>query len=314
MPRRRHLLAFAASCAIPLALTGCTAANPTPRVPGIVTVVASFYPLQYVAQQVGGDAVQVSSLTPAGAEPHDLELSLKQTRIVGDADLVLYLSGFQPAVDAAIVARAPRHVLDAATTAGLVSFASEGAGGSAATPGAAATPAGGALDPHFWLDPSRLARFAEAVGVELAKLDPARAADYRSRASATSALLTALDTEYSQGLATCQRREVVTSHAAFGYLADRFHLQQVGIAGLEPDAQPSGARLREVSGIVRRTHVTTIFFERLVSPKVAETLAADLGIASAVLDPIEGLSSTATDYRGVMRQNLETLRTALGCT
>src|SRR5674476_860345 len=119
MPRRR-LPAMAALCTVPLALAGCASASPTARVPGTLTVVASFYPLQYVAQQVGGAAVRVSSLTPSGAEPHDLELSLRQTRIVGDAELVLYLSGFQPAVDAAIQARAPSHVLDAATTASLV--------------------------------------------------------------------------------------------------------------------------------------------------------------------------------------------------
>src|SRR5665647_662259 len=168
MPRRR-LPAMAALCAVPLALAGCASASPTARVLGTLTVVASFYPLQYVAQQVGGDAVRVSSLTPSGAEPHDLELSLRQTRIVGDADLILYLSGFQPAVDAAIEARAPSHVLDAATTANLVSFASEGA---AATPSPASNAASGPLDPHFWLDPTRLARLAEAVGAELAQLDP----------------------------------------------------------------------------------------------------------------------------------------------
>ena len=308
---RRRLLTIAVLCALPLGATGCSSAGPAAGPPGTITVLASFYPLQYVAQQVGGNTVRVSSLTPSGAEPHDLELSLRQTRIIGDADLVLYLSGFQPAVDAAIAARAPRHVLDAATTASLVPFASEGA---AATPRPGSNGTSGALDPHFWLDPTRLARLADAVGAELARLDPAHAADYLSRAAATSASLTALDGEFSQGLATCQRRVIVTAHAAFGYLADRYRLQQVGIAGIEPDAQPSGARLRQVSDVVRRTHVTTIFFERLVSPKVAETLAADLGITSAVLDPIEGLSSASTDYRGVMRQNLVTLRTALGCT
>lgn len=301
---------MATLCAVPLALAGCASASPTARVPGTLTVVASFYPLQYVAQQVGGAAVRVSSLTPSGAEPHDLELSLRQTRIVGDADLVLYLSGFQPAVDAAIQARAPSHVLDAATTASLVSFASEGA---AATPSPASHATSGPLDPHFWLDPTRLARLAEAVGAELARLDPANAAGYQSRAAATSADLAALDVDYSQGLASCQRRELVTAHAAFGYLADRYHLHQLGIAGLEPDAQPSGARLREVSDIVRRTQVTTIFFERLVSPKVAETLASDLGVTAVVLDPVEGLADPTTDYLGIMHQNLETLRTALGC-
>jgi zinc transport system substrate-binding protein len=313
MPRRR-LLTMAALCAVPLSLAGCAAAGPTSRVPGTITVVASFYPLQYVAERVGGDSVRVSSLTPAGAEPHDLELSLKQTRIVGDADLVVYLSGFQPAVDAAIAARAPRHVLDAAATAGLVTFASEGAVGTTGGSAQASNAATGPLDPHFWLDPTRLPRLADAVGAQLAQLAPANAASYQSRAAAASAELMALDGDYSQGLQTCQRREVVTAHAAFGYLADRYHLQQVGIAGLEPDAQPSGARLRQVSDIVRQTHVTTIFFERLVSPKVAETLATDLGIASAVLDPIEGLSDPASDYRGIMRQNLTTLRTALGCS
>jgi len=264
-----------------------------------VQVLASFYPLQYVAQQVGGDLVNVASLTPPGAEPHDVELSPREVRSVSEADLVVYLSGFQSAVDAAIAARQPAHVVDAADTADLVT--------------GHAGQANGAPDPHFWLDPQRLARLAGPVAAALAKADPDHAATYTANAAALETDLTALDGEFQAGLATCERRVIVTSHQAFGYLADRYDLTLVGMSGLDPDAEPSPARLKEIGDVVRAQKVTTIFSEQLVNPKVAQTLASDLGITSAVLDPVESLTDKNSDYRGVMEKNLAVLREALSC-
>lgn len=293
------LPALTAAC---LLLTACTAgadtassADGTDR----VEVLASFYPLQYVTEQVGGDLVTVSSLTPPGAEPHDVELSPRQVRSVSETDLVVYLSGFQSAVDSAVTSREPENVVDATDTVDLVT----GHVGQD----------DGALDPHFWLDPQRLATLADPVAAALTDVDPDHAGTYAANAAALTADLTALDTELATGLATCDRRVVVTSHEAFGYLADRYDLTIVGISGLDPEAEPSPARLKEIGDIVRAEGVTTIFSEELVNPKVAQTLAADLGITSAVLDPIESLADTNSDYRGVMENNLAVLRAALAC-
>jgi zinc transport system substrate-binding protein len=287
-----------------------------------VTVLASFYPLQYVAQQIGGDLVTVDNLTPPAAEPHDLELSPAQVREVGTADLVVYLSGFQNAVDEAIDARAPEHVVDAADAAGLVEHAEEAeeehAGETEEEHAEHADEHGhGATDPHFWLDPSRLAAVGKVVADELAAVDPEHADEYAAGAQRLGQQLDELDQEFADGLAACQGATLVTSHAAFGYLADRYALEQVGISELDPEVEPSPARLREIGDIVEERGIKTLYSETLVSPKVTETLAADLGVSTAVLDPLEGLSEDATaagdDYVSVMQANLAALEEGLVC-
>ncbi|MHB1062955.1 MAG: metal ABC transporter substrate-binding protein [Georgenia sp.] len=257
---------------------------------GGVTALASFYPLQYVTEQVGGDRVDVTSLTPPGAEPHDLELSPRAVAQLGAADLVVYLSGFQPAVDDGVEQTSPQHVVDAATRADLET-----------------------AEPHLWLDPVRLGAVAGDVADALSVVDPDGAAGYAANAARLRDELAALDTEFRDGLASCERRTIVVSHEAFGYLAETYDLEQIGIAGLDPETEPSPARLAEIAAVVRAKGVTTVFTESLVSSQVAETLAADLGVAAAVLDPVEGLVDDTKDYQQVMRENLAALREALTC-
>lgn len=290
---------------------------------GALEVLASFYPLQFVAERVGGDRVEVSNLTPPAAEPHDLELSPAQARSIGTADLVVYQSGFQAAVDEAVDAREPAHLVDATEAAGLEEHPGES---SATTDGTADEHADdshasdthdhssdGGLDPHFWLDPTRLIPVAEEVAAELSEVDPDGADEYAANLADLTADLTALDDEFTQGLASCTSPYLVTSHEAFGYLAERYGLEQIGITGIDPEAEPSPARLREVADIIRDHGVSTIFFETLTSPKVTQTLAQDVGVQAAVLDPLEGLSDGGGDYLDVMRANLEALRTGLVC-
>lgn len=312
LARRRTALA-ASTLLLGTALAGCGAATSDDD---RVQVLASFYPLQYVTEQIGGDLVNVTSLTPAGAEPHDLELSPAHARSVGDADLVVYLSDFQPAVDDAIAAREPEHVVDAAAAADLESHGDdEHADDEHAdeTDEEHAEHDHGSLDPHFWLDPTRLAAVAADVEAELAAVDPENADTYAERADELVASLTDLDTQLTDGLAQCTDRVVVTSHEAFGYLADRYGFELVGIAGIDPETEPSPARLREVSDVIEENGVSTIYLESLVSSKVTDTLAADLGVATAVLDPLEGLTDPETDYRSVMLTNLDVLRAGQGC-
>jgi zinc transport system substrate-binding protein len=266
-----------------------------------IDVVAAFYPLQFATQQVGGDQVSVANLVKPGAEPHDLELQPKQVAQVSNADLVVYLRSFQPAVDETVDQQAKKTSLDVATVQPLHQ----------APKGAEET----GNDPHVWLDPVRFAAIADRIADRLAALDPAHAADIRDRTAALHAKLTALDQEYATGLAQCQRHEIVTSHAAFGYLAERYHLTQIPITGLTPDEEPTPRHLADVADQARRYHATTIFFETLVSPKIAQTLASEVGATAEVLDPIEGIEpGSHDDYLSVMRSNLTQLRTALGCT
>ena len=313
-------------------LAGCTAQGPSSSAAESdgVTVLASFYPLQYVAQQIGGDLVTVDNLTPPAAEPHDLELSPAQVREVGTADLVVYLSGFQNAVDEAVDARAPEHVVDAADAAELVDHAEEAEEEHAEEGDVHAGETEeehaeegdehddhGSADPHFWLDPSRLAAVGQAVAEELAATDPEHADEYADGALRLGQRLDELDQEFADGLAACQGAALVTSHDAFGYLADRYALEQVGISGLDPEAEPSPARLREIGDLVEQRGIKTLYSETLVSPKVTETLASDLGVDTAVLDPLEGLSeedvAAGEDYVTVMQANLAALEEGLVC-
>lgn len=294
------------------ALTACSAGVPGGADDGRVDVLAAFYPLQYVAEQVGGEHVSVTNLTASGADSHSIELTPAQVASVGEADLVVHLSGFQPSTDAAVELSEPEHVVDAAEAAALQR-----------EPAAAAptAPAGGegpaeapVLDPHFWLDPVRLAGVVDEVAQELADVDPDHAADYRASADRLTSDLEQLDAEHAQTLAPCRGATLVASHEAFGYLAQRYGLTQVGIAGIDPEVEPSPARLRDVVEVVRTHGVQTLYFETSSSPELTEALAQDLGVGTAVLDPIEGLTDESDDYPSLMRENLQALRDGLVCS
>jgi len=249
------------------------------------TVVASFYPLAFAAEQLGGTTVSVQNLTPPGAEPHDLEISPSDVSEIKSADLVLLLGhGFQPQLE------------DAAGSGPNVVALLD-------LPSLDLHPDG---DPHVWLDPIRYTKIIERVGAVL-----------RRPAATFVGRLKQLDKEYRRGLADCARREIVTSHEAFAYLAERYGLRQIAITGLNPEAEATPKALQETVEAVRASHATTVYFERLVSPRLAETVARETGTKTAVLDPIEGLTDTertrGADYFTLMRTNLRTLQTGLGC-
>lgn len=299
--------AAVAGAAALLALGTLTACSDSPTdSSGRISVVTGFYPLQFVTEKIGGPDVDVLNLAQPGAEPHDMELSPAQVAQVANAGLVVYLKGFQPQLDEAVAQNAADRAFDVATVTPLVGGPNhEGA----------TEEGGNAPDPHVWLDPTRLAAIAGSVSHKLAELDPAHAAGYAERGNALVAELNKLDAEFTAGLANCQRHEIVTSHAAFGYLADRYKLKQIALSGLTPETEPTPQQVAAVAAEARKYGATTIFFETLVSPKVAQTLAEQVGAKTAVLDPLEGLAEGGTgDYLSVMRANLATLRTALGCS
>ncbi|MGY1687217.1 metal ABC transporter substrate-binding protein [Geodermatophilus sp. SYSU D00867] len=281
-----------------------------------VSVQAAFYPLQWAAERVGGDRVDVESLTPPGAEPHDLELTPQDVASLTEADLVVYLAGFQPGLDDA-VAEAGDAAWDAGEAADLSLTAEEHdhEGESEAEHAEHAGEEGEAVDPHFWLDPTRLADVGDALADRLAEVDPDGADTYRENAAALRTDLEALDAEMEQGLADCAVTTLVTAHDAFGYLGERYGLDVVGVSGLSPSTEPSPAQLAEISTLVRERGVTTVYTETLVDPAVAETVAEEAGVRTAVLDPIEGLTdeSAGEDYLAVMRADLATLQEGQGC-
>jgi zinc transport system substrate-binding protein len=274
-------------------------------------VVAAFYPLAFAAEQVGGDSVRVTNLTPPGAEPHDVELSVRDVERVRDADLVLYLgSGFQPALEDA-AAEAGGTALDLLSGLSLRRGESHGENHGQEYDDGHEEHQGGdeeTVDPHVWLDPVRFAAVVRRIGGEL---------DRTVEAEEMARRLEALDRAYEHGLAHCARRELVTSHSAFGYLAERYDLEQIPIAGISPETEPSPRELEHVVETVRAHGARVVFFETLLSPRLAETVAREAGVTTDVLNPIEGLSEheleRGVDYFSVMRTNLAAIRRALGC-
>jgi zinc transport system substrate-binding protein len=256
-------------------------------------VVGAVYPLAFAAEAVAGEAANVKPLTPAGQEPHDIELTSDQIVDVSGADVLLYIGdGFQPALED-VVSEVDGETIDALEEVDVLR-------------------SGEQIDPHVWLDPHRLSRIAGVVAARLSELDPENRDTYDENAQNLVAELENLDSDFSEGLADCETHELVTAHEAFGYLADRYDLNQIGIAGVDPEAEPSPQRLVEVADFVRDNDVEAIFFEELVSPDVAETIADETGARTASLDPLESPPSEG-DYMTAMRANLATLQDALGC-
>jgi len=269
-----------------------------------VQVAAGFFPIAEAAEIVGGDRVEVENLTPAGSDPHDVELASDEVDLILDADLLLYLGGgLQPGVEE-LAGRRDGPSVDLLDDVETIEGAEE-------------EHEGEEVDPHVWLDPLRYAALVERVGEALADVDPEAAATYEASADAHAEEIRALDERFAGRLAACERDLLVVSHAAFGYLADRYDLRQEAISGISPESEPDPRRLAELTDLVRAEGVTTVFTETLVSPEVAETLAREAGVETAVLNPLEGLTeeerAAGETYLSVMESNVETIAEALGC-
>ncbi|MCW2831667.1 MAG: zinc transporter substrate-binding protein [Aeromicrobium sp.] len=289
------------------------ACGSTAKDDGRTSVVASFYPFAFVVEQVGGSFVDVENLTSPGVEPHDLELKPQQVGDVQDADLLVYEKHFQPAVDEA-VDQAGRNGDDTIDADALLELLPTQ--GHAEDEDVEEDDHGDEEDPHTWLDPTNMIAMTKAISTRLAAIDPDHAAAFDDNADRLIADLTDLDDNFSTGLTSCRTRTIVTSHAAFQYLAARYDLTQVPIAGIDPSNEPSPSQLADITQLVRKEKITTIFTEELVSPAIADTIADETGARTATLDPIEGLSDDAQDetYLTIMRTNLATLKKANGCS
>lgn len=299
-----------------------------------LTVVTGFYPLQFIADKVGASPVSgnqtiVKVLAAPGVEPHDLELTPSQAAEVTDADVVVYLPGFMPALDEAVTELNPSAGLDAMSGLTLISgkphdhdhghshdddhgHSHDDDHGHEKGDGHKDGDEKSVIDPHVWLDPTNVSAIGQALAARLSTLDPACADIYAANADALTVEMADLDDETKAALDDCKIKTMVVSHEAFGYLANRYGFEQVGISGLVPDAEPSPRRLADVAKVSKKDGVTTIYYETLVSPVVAETLAKELRIEAAQLDPLESQPATG-DFVSTMRSNLETLVKGQNC-
>lgn len=310
---------------------------------GDLEVVVGFYPLEFATNRIVGDLGTVETLTSPGVDPHDTELSPQSVAGVKSADVVIYSANLQSSVDAAVEAQAADHSFDVNEAADLIEAGdtdehdhgdeeghSDEEGEHADEDGhtdeeghsdeegehAEEKHDHGGTDPHFWLDPARMAGVSQAIANELAQVDPDNADTYQANAEELVTELTTLKEEYDTGLASCAQEDLITTHEAFGYIAEPYGFHQIGITGLAPDSEPSAARLAEVSGIVEEVDATTVYSEILLGSDIAETVANETGAQVLVLDPIEGVTdaSPGEDYVEIMRANLENLREGQGCS
>jgi zinc transport system substrate-binding protein len=281
-----------------------------------LSVIAAFYPLEEAARGVGGDLASVTPLTPPGQGPHDLELQPAQLGVFESADVAIYLGrGFQPQVEAAIE-QAPDTLagVDLLDAVELLGVDQQLAGTDGEVDGEVLA---GDVDPHVWLDPSRMITMVDAITEAFATADPDHADDYAANAERYLADLRGLDGEYRGALTDCRSRVIVTSHRAFGYLADTYDLRQIPIAGISPEVEPDPRTLEAIAAEAEAEGVTTIFLESIAPPELAETVAREIGAELDLLDPIEGLTQDQLDdgetYASIMRDNLGRLVTGLGC-
>ena len=301
-----------AACASTETTTSPTADPVETTVAEKIQIVAGFYPLAYAAESIAGDLADVISLAGPGVDAHDLELTASDVAKITDADLVIYIPNFIPALDAVIKTLDSSKVINA--TEGITLL--EGKADSHSHEGHSDDEHSddehsddehsdeGLSDPHVWLTPKNMitlgGTIAQAIGAIQAHDQIAT-----NQASFESSL-TALAGEYSTKLANCSVKAMIVSHEAFGYLAKEYGFEQVGISGLSPEAEPSPARLAEVAKIAKAKQATTIYYETLVDPKVAKTLAEELKISAAKLDPLESPPATG-DYLSAMQENLGAL-------
>ena len=311
-----RLSALVCACTLSLSLlTGCgTQPADTAADDGRLRVLTSFYPMYDFACKIGGDCIDVTNMVPSGTEPHDWEPSTNDLKNLEKADVFIYNGAdMEPWADDLLVSRSDTlHVVEASenvelrTTDGEHEHAHEHEG---------ADHHHGDFDPHVWLDPENAKIEMEAIRDALCAADPENSTVFQSNYEKYAAELDALDAEFREKLSSLPNRTIVVAHEAFGYLCDAYGLTQVGIEGLSPDSEPDPGRMAEVIDFVRDHSISTIFFEELVSPKVAEAIASETGAQAKMLSPLEGLSdeqaAAGADYFSVMHDNLAALMEAL---
>lgn len=298
--------------ALALAVTGCSSPDEAADGSNAVDVMTEVYAFTWIAEEIGGDRVSVTQLIPTGADVHQYEVSPRQVDDMSDADLVVLTSGAAPAVDDAVVETAPAHVVDATDHIQLLAAVTDQDEHPAGEHSEEDEHDHGNFDPHTWLAIDQLPSVVDAVAESLTEIDPDGAESYASNAEALGADLADLDEAYANGLESCERDTIVVTHPAFGYIATAYGFHQMGISSFDEDTEPSPARLTEVSDIAAETGATTIFMANTSNPKVADVLATDLGLETAVLSTITD-AGDGDDYLSLAEDNLATLQGGLGC-
>ncbi|MDF2873983.1 MAG: znuA [Sporomusa sp.] len=310
--------------AVLVTLAGCgTKTKSTQSAPDKLKVFATVYPVYDFARQVGGDKIEVAMLMPPGAEPHDWEPTAQDIVKIKSAKLVLYHgAGLEP-VDKLLSKDVLATVKAVEVSKGIPLLAGEEDEDEDEASHQQHDKDKqtdqhkheSETDPHVWLDPVYAQQEVKAIAEALSEVDPANKDYYQKNAERFIQELVKLDSDYQTTLSKAGRRDIITTHIAFGYLAKRYNLEQIGIMGLAPDSEPTADKMAKVVDFCRTHQVKYIFFETLVSPKLADTIAKETGAGLLVLNPVENLTAEemkqGKDYLSVMRENLANLEKAL---
>lgn len=307
------------------ALAGCTGgktANTTDKKDGDkIKVYASFYPMYDFAKKIGGDKVEVTNLVPAGTEPHDWEPSAKDLAKISESDILVYSgAGMESWIDKVDQVTKDRKLVKVEASKGIDLIKSEHHHDEEDAKEEDHEDAHeehdhGEYDPHVWLAPQNAKIQMKNIKDALVKADPTNKDYYEKNFEVYSQKIDDLDVKFSTSLKDTKSKNIVVSHEAFAYLCKAYGINQVGIEGLSPDSEPDAARMAEVTKFAKENKIKYIFFEELVSPKVSEAIAKEVGAKTAVLNPLEGLSDdqlkAGEDYFSVMESNLKVLLEAL---
>jgi zinc transport system substrate-binding protein len=275
-----------------------------------VQLVTTLYPLEFFANYIGGDLVEVKNLVAPGVEAHDFEPSTHHMRLMRSADMILFNgAGFEPWMERALngLNDDPRVVVEAAF--GLVDEHK---------PEQNAVDSDEHLDPHVWLDLGNAARQAEKIRDALIQIAPDHQNEIQTNAENLLNELTQLDAEFRDGVKDCRMNTFVTSHSAFGHLADKYGLVQVPISGLSPESEPSPGTLADLIVEIKNTGVDYVLAESTGSKRLSVTVAAEIGAEILPIHPLESLTpeqaANGADFISLMRENLTSLIVALECS
>lgn len=262
-----------------------------------IRVVTSFYPLYFFANQIGGEKADVIDITPFGAEPHDYEPTAMDMAKIENSRILIVNGNFEPWIDKVKTNLEGKNIT--IITAGEGLFSQK------------------VPDPHVWLSPKLANKEVKAILAGFLKSDSPNRDYYQKNADRLLVKLDDLDKKYQQGLNSCRKKDIITSHLSFYYLAKEYGLNQTAISGLSPDSEPSPRQLTEIADFAKKNSIDFIFFEKLISPKLAETIAEEIGAKTLLLDPLEGISQneieSGENYFTKMETNLTNLKLALQC-
>ena len=273
-----------------------------------ISVAASFYPLAYVAEQVLAGVADVNVIAAGNVEPHDFELSPSHIATIASSNFAIYIPDFMPAFDGALNDLAPEQIIDATNEINLLEESHDDEAHDED-----AEHDHGDADPHLWLNPLNMTTIANQISAVVIAQNPELSETISSNLNNFKNIMTDLDNQYQANLANCKINTLLVSHEAFGYLADQYGFTQLGISGVSPEAEPSPARLAEVAKVANEINATTIYYETIVDPSVANTLASEIGLVTAVLDPIETKPENG-DYLYAMQENLKAIILGQGCS